>query len=356
MNDGGICMRCFKLVIFSAVLVMPLDIWADKQGAGQTSTPETSRESSFESFKSAYSAGDQALKARKFDDAVANYAAAGNLTTNGKRKSEAANAQGWVFIRANKWKNAKESFSRAVETDPNNKLALKNLGVTEFRLYEYGLAGVEELKESVKNLETSGENIEMLESARAALSREESYLLATPVPEAGLTEKNFRSLLSLGDKAQSQGQFHLAMKAFKQAETIAISPISKAAAANRQGKAMLDARRPNEAVICFEHAVKTQPVEKIYLNNLGYGYWILYDSGKGGKSELKKAVDAFYLVNSIDPSYQSDNLKTALNELKEVDPEAAKAYLVKEDLDDTIDEKGKTIDSFGKDEGDESEE
>jgi tetratricopeptide (TPR) repeat protein len=350
-------MRRLQWILCFMVLALPVNIWADKQAAGHTPAQEKKHESSFESFKAAYAAGDLALKSRKFDEAVANYSAAEKLTTNNKRISEAANAQGWVFIRANRWKNAKDSFSRAVKADHNNKLALKNLGVSEFRLYEYGLAGVEELKESVINLEASGENIEMLESAKAALSREDSYLQATPMPETDFLGMNFKSLLALGDKAQFQGQFQLAMKAFKQAETIAISPISKAAAANRQGKAMLDARRPNEAVACFEHAVKTQPVEKVYLNNLGYGYWILYDSGKGGKSELKKAVDAFYLVNSIDPAYQSDNLKTALNELKEVDPEAAKAYTVMEDLDETAgEEKGKSIDSFGRGEGDESEE
>jgi tetratricopeptide (TPR) repeat protein len=350
-------MRCPQWMLCFMLLALPLNIWADKQGAGRESFQEKKHESSFESFKSAYSAGDLALKSRKFDEAVANYLAAEKLATNNKRMSDAANAQGWAFIRANNWKNAKDSFSRAVKADPKNKLAMKNLGVTEFRLYEYGLAGVEELKESVINLEASGENIEMLESAKAALNREDSFLEATPMPETDLSKMNFKSLLVLGDKAQFHGQYQLAMKAFKQAETIAISPISKAAAANRQGKAMLDARRPSEAVVCFEHAVKAQPVEKVYLNNLGYGYWILYDSGKGGKSELKKAVDAFYLVNSIDPSYQSDNLKTALNELKEVDPEAAKAYAVMEDLDETAgDDKGKSIDSFGRGENDGNEE
>ena len=49
---------------------------------------------------------------------------------------------------------------------------------------------------------------------------------------------------------------------------------------------------------------------------------------------MKKAVDAFYKANSIDASFHSENLKMALDELKEVDPEAAKAYTVKDDKDE----------------------
>ena len=77
--------------------------------------------------------------------------------------------------------------------------------------------------------------------------------------------------------------------------------------------------------------MKVQPTEKVYQNNLGFGYWVLYDSGKGNVEDLKKSADAFYKANSIDASYHGDNLKMALDELKDVDPEAAKAYTAKDD-------------------------
>ena len=84
------------------------------------------------------------------------------------------------ILKARKLEDAKKALSRAVEEDADNKVALKNLGVASFRLYEYGFAGVEELKSAVKNLEASGENQELLERAKGALTREETYAQATP--------------------------------------------------------------------------------------------------------------------------------------------------------------------------------
>ena len=190
------------------------------------------------------------------------------------------------------------------------------------------------LKEAVKNLEASGDT-DFLEMAKGVLTREESYANATPEPEPKLEGMNYKSLAALGDKVQAQGRFDLALKIFKQAETVAVSPAAKGSAANRQGKVLLDSRRPNESVTHFERAVKYQPNEKVFLNNLGFGYWTLYDSGKGTQQDLKKAVDVFYKVNAIDPSYRSDNFKMALAELTEVDPEAAKAYNVKEEKEES---------------------
>jgi hypothetical protein len=53
---------------------------------------------------------------------------------------------------------------------------------------------------------------------------------------------------------------------------------------------------------------------------------MLYDSGKGTVADLKKAVELFYKANAIDPSYHSENMAMALDDLKDADPNAAKAY------------------------------
>ena len=297
---------------------------------------KTAPAASYKNFKDAYSVGNQALKDRKFDAAVAAYAEAEKLATTAKGKSQAANAQGWAFLKDRKLEDAKTALSRAVEEDGDNKVALKNLGVASFRLYDYGFDGVEELKSAVKNLEASGENQELLERAKGALAREETYAQATATPSVPVTTAglNYKGLLGLGDKLQVEGQFTKALKVFKLAEETARSAGAKAAAANRQGLLLLDSHHPVESIPFFEQAVKDQPEEKFFLNNLAFSYWVLYDSGKGKTEDLKKSVDAFYKANSIDASFHADNLKMALDELREVDPEAAKTYSVKEDKDD----------------------
>jgi len=322
------------LWLMVAGLGLSSGLWADNTasaGAKAASSEQAAPAPSFSSFKEAYAAGNQALKDRKFTEAAMDYEAAEGLASSPKGKSQAVNAQGWALLKARKLDEAKKAFGQAVEDDPTNKIALKNLGFVSFRRYEYGLAGVDELKEAVKNLEASGEDPELLERAKGAMTREDDYAKATPEAEEDLSSMSFKALLALGDKVQAEGQFEEAMKVFKQAESIAKSPAAKATAANRQGKVLLDARKPNESVAYFEEAVKEEPKEKVYLNNLGFGYWVLYDSGKGGAADLKKSVDAFYQMNSIDPSYHGENLKMALDELKDADPDAAKSYSVKED-------------------------
>ena len=347
-------MNKIKLFCLLAVFILPIAVLADDKAAPSAAPKDTTSKAesaaapaasvSFKSFKEAYTAGNQALKERNFEAAVSAYGEAENLSTTPKGKSQAANAQGWALLKAKKWEEAKKALGRAVEEDADNKVAMKNLGVASFRRYEYGFAGVDELKEAVKNLEASGENQELLERAKGALTREDAYAqaTATPVVEVSTDGLNFKALTALGDKLQTEGKFDQALKVFKVAETIAKSPASKAAASNRQGKVLLDARRPHESVPYFEKAVENLPKEKIYLNNMAFSYWVLYDSGKGKVDDLKKAVDAFYKANAIDASFHSDNLKMALDELKEVDPEGAKAYGVKEDKEDAVgeDEKG----------------
>jgi len=315
-------MRNF-ISFWALILMSAMPLWA----ADSKAAPKAD----FATFKEAYGSGNQALKDRKFEQAIADYEAAEGLSTTPKGKSQAANAAGWAALKARKWEAAKASFEKAVEADPQNKVALKNLGHANFRRYEYGFSGVEELKEAVKNLEESGENQELLERAKGALAREEGFKQATPVAETSGSGMSYKALLSLGDNLQSQGQFDQAVKVFAKAEAAAASAMGKGTAANRQGKALLDARRPQDSVAHFERAVKLVPEEKVFLNNLGFGNWVIYDSGKGGTVELKKAVDAFYKSNSIDASYHSEMMRMALDELREVDAEGAKAYSVKDE-------------------------
>ena len=328
-------MRKIQIVWLAAVLGIPFMVLAEEKAAPPSSGAAPAA-ASFKNFKDAYAAGNKALKDRKFEAAISAYVEAEKLASTAKGKSQAANAQGWAFLKARKLDDVKKALSRAVDEDADNKVALKNLGVASFRLYDYGFAGSDELKSAVKNLEASGENQELLERAKGALNREEAYAKATATPstEVSTTGMNYKALLALGDKYQSEGKFSQASKVFKQAEAAAHSDNSKAAAANRQGKVMLDSRRPNESIVFFEQAVKYQSSEKVYLNNLAFSYWVLYDSGKGKDEDLKKAVDAFYKANAIDASFHAENLKMALDELKEVDPEAAKAYTVKDEAED----------------------
>ena len=328
-------MRKFHLALLLGVFVAPLMVSAQTNTADQKSSTGGGKDTSagtakaasasYKTFKEAYSAGNDALKDRKFEESAAAYGAAEDLASNPKAKSQAANAQGWAYLKARKLEEAKKAFSRSIEENADNKIALKNLGAVEYDLYEYGMGTADDLKDAVKNLEASGENQEDLENAKAALAREEDHAKATPVADPETSGMNFKALCALSDKLEEQGQIDQALAVLEKAAAAASSPSGKAAAANRQGKVLLDARRPTKAETYFEQAVKNQPDDKVYLNNLGWNNWVLYQAGKGDEVQLKKAVEAFYHMNSVDPSYHGDNLKMALDELKDVDPEAAKA-------------------------------
>ncbi len=322
-----------KLVGIVFILIVFLWGWLLQ---GQTPTPAATRAENtlhFKTFKEAFAAGNQSLKEKKWNKAVEAYLQAENLATSDKGKSQALNAQGWALLKEKKWKEAKEVLERSVQADPGYKIAMKNLGLACFRLYDYGFSGLDVLDEAIKNLEGVGD-AEELERAKGARTREESYTQVTPQPESKWEGLNYKALTALGDKAQTEGRFGIALKIFKRAEEVGISPAAKGAAANRQGKVLLDARRPSESIPYFERAVKFQPNEKVFLNNLGFSYWVYYDSGKGNADDLKKSVNAFYKANAVDPSFHNENLKMALEELKGVDSEAAKAYAIKEDKDE----------------------
>ena len=298
---------------------------------------------SFNSFKSAYAAGNSALKKGQFKEAQRDYLAAETLASSAKGRSDAYNAAGWALMKAKKWVDAKPVLLEAVTEDKDNKLALKNLGFVCFNLYTYGFAGVEELKNAVEYLGESGENEELLDRAKSDLDREQSYAQSTPGPEPSLKDKSMKALLAMADEAQAQGQNALALKIIKHAALSAKSASSKALVANRQGKLLLDDRKPHEALLCFEQAIKGKPKDKVYLNNLAYAYWTVYDSGKGTLDDLKKAVEIYYQVNSMDSTFHNEMLKMALEDLKEADPATAGKYTTVDentDADKPVDPKG----------------
>ena len=152
--------RSIQSVLF-AMLLSSFPWMAQAQTGALTAAP------SYKNFKEAYAAGNDALKDRKFKEAAAAYEAAETLASTSKGKSQMANAQGWAMLKAKDLGEAKKSFARAVEENGENKVALKNLGVVEYHLYEYGLEGAEILKESIKHLEASGDDPELLERAKA---------------------------------------------------------------------------------------------------------------------------------------------------------------------------------------------
>src|SRR5665213_1986120 len=298
---------------------------------------------SYGSFKEAYSSGNDALKKGHYSEAVKAYEAAEGLASSAKGRSDAYNAAGWALVKAKKWPEAKAVFKEAVDEDNTSTIALKNLGFACFNLYEYGFAGAEELKNAIQYLEASGENEDLLDRAKSELSLEEFYNQTTPQPEPSLKDKSFKSLLAMGDEAQANGRYDLAIKIFKRAAAIASTVSSKALVANRQGKVFLDAEKAVGVHLHFEEAVKEKPKEKVYLNNLAYSYWVVYDSGKGTVEDLKKSTDIYYRVNAIDSTFHNDMFKVVLDELKEVDPSSASQYTVGEDasdLDSSADVKG----------------
>lgn len=312
------------------LLVVPVCVMSQtptpiaKKTSSSTAAAATNS-TSLKNFKEAYDQGNLAFKERNWEEAAGDYAQAAVLALNDKSKSQALNSQGWALIKQKKWKSAQNVLDLAVKADGTNKLTAKNLGVASYRLYEFGFGGKEDLKTAITNLEAGGDT-DMLELAKGAEAREESYAQVTPEAEPKLDGMDYKALTALGNKVQAQGQFNFALKIFKKAGEVAHTAVSKGQAANLQGKVLLDARRPHESIPYFEEAVKDQPNEKVYLNNLGYSYLEFYDSGKGDEETLKKAVDAFYKANAIDPSFHKDNLVMALSELKEVDPDAAKQY------------------------------
>jgi len=286
---------------------------------------------SHSTYKEAYEAGNKALAERDWDGAVDAYDQAVKMSSSKSGRSKAANAKGWVLLKARRLAEAQTSFQEAVDLDPKSTLSMSNLAFAAYLQYESGLAGEEALTKARETLEACKKvdpsyKSDVCDRVQSALERLDAYAKATPVAEVPKPGMGYKAAAALGDEAQARGQFDLAIQAFEIAEKDANSSVAKGAAANRKGKALLDARRPKDALVCFERAVKLQPNEKVFLNNLGYAYWVLYDSGQGGIEALKAALAAFEKVNGIDASYRADNLEMALNELRQVDPEAAKAY------------------------------
>jgi tetratricopeptide (TPR) repeat protein len=319
----------FVWIIFVLLYLKPVMGWSQL-----TLQPSGSSSEVFTSFQTAYQAGDQLMHQNGWKGAIQAYQQAVSLTTNHYLKSVAENSEGWAWITLHNYSRAKRSLKRAIHYDSSNKVALSNLGVVYYRMYEFGLEGIRSLKQAIKyfkkcNAIDANYHPELLIRAQEDLDDVDSWAQATPIPSRELRKSlSYQDSIALGDQAQSQGQLPLALKAFQLAAREAHSMRSKASAINRQGKAWLDYHFPSKALSYFKQAVKLEPNQRIYLNNLGFTYWEIYDSGLGNISDLIHAVNLFYRVNALGDSYRIENFKMALAELQRVDPKDAQKYEV----------------------------
>lgn len=319
-----------KILFGTVLLVLGLGI------VTKISNAEEKASTSFHSFKEAYAAADALFAEAKWMEAAELYAQAEKHASTDKGKSQASNAQGYALLKARKYQEAVDAFSRAVQADPSNLVALSNLGYAYHRLYVYRLVeGLEPLVKAESYLKLAEQidpnyKPELLQQVVSDLEREKLYAQATPIAQKPTPGMGYKAAVALGDQAQEQGQFDLAVEAFVLAEKEAHSSRAKASAANRAGKVYLDSRRPKEAIAHFQQAVEYDPKEKVFLNNLGFAYWMFWDSGRGTVEDLKKAVALFYQVNEWDPTYRPGNFRMALETLREAAPEAAKEYEIQE--------------------------
>lgn len=137
--------------------------------------------SSFKTFKEAYKAGNQAFKDHQWSAAAEDYSQAASLALSDKAKSQALNSKGWILIKQKKWKASQAVLNQAVQADASNKTAEKNLGIASYRIYEYGLGGVEDLKIAITHLDAGGDT-DLLEMAKGDQAREETFSQVTPSP------------------------------------------------------------------------------------------------------------------------------------------------------------------------------
>src|SRR5208283_50168 len=113
-------MRNIFLLCLLAILCGPILVLAqEKAESGKTSvksTPSTSEASApsnpsaptFKTYKEAHAAGNEAMKNTKYDEAAADYAAAEDIATSPKIKSQMANSQGWALLKGRKLVEAKK--------------------------------------------------------------------------------------------------------------------------------------------------------------------------------------------------------------------------------------------------------
>ncbi len=302
--------RISMFFLLCAVLVLTAPAAAGKKEAPQD-------------FKSFFSAGNQAMDEGRWDDAIESLAKAEEIAGTDKNgRSPAANCQGLVHMKCRQWKEAVPHFERAVNYNPENKVALNNLGLTQMNIHQYGLGDLDNLKRAVE----SYEKLAALDPDYRAANRElvkkmlaEAEALTAKANAAGdeaLPEgKGYKFWTGQGDAAEGNGQFEKAMQCYAKAEEQSAS--SKHWAANRQGLCAMKQRDFTDAANQLERATSlvAEPTSKeaIIFNNLGTAYINVYESGTGNLPELENAAKAFKRASELnaDDGRFSANLASA---------------------------------------------
>jgi len=218
-------------------------------------------------------------------------------------------------MKKRQWQQAIPHFSRAVDYNPDNKVALNNLGYVYLKQFEYGLSGIEALELAVATYE----KLASLDADYRAANRKLAKQLydqavadrdkQPAAAAAALDGSGYKFWSSHGDSAESRGDYQTAMECYAKAE--AQSASSKHWAANRQGRCMLKRKKYKEAISHLERAASLAPSPQgLILNNAGMAYLDLFESGIGNLPELRKAAEYFKLASELDAKY-SENLQAA---------------------------------------------
>ncbi len=289
-----------------------------------TAPASAGKEEAPQDFKSFFSDGNQAMDEGRWNDALESLAKAEEIAGTDKNgRSPAANCQGLVHMKSRQWKEAVPHFERAVNYNPENKVALNNLGLTLMNIHQYGLGDLDNLKRAAE----SYEKLAALDPDYRAANRElvkkiliEAEALAAKTKAASddkdLPEgKGYKFWTGQGDEAEGNGQFEKAMKCYAKAEEQSAS--SKHWAANRQGLCAMKQRDFAGAANQLERATSlvAEPTSKeaIIFNNLGTAYINIYESGTGNLPELENAAKAFKRASELnaDDGRFSANLASA---------------------------------------------
>ena len=273
-----------------------------------------------------------AMKAANYESAAASYQQAEQAAPSKKGKSDFANSSGYALLKARKYGEAVQAFTRATQVNPANKLAWKNLGLTHFTIYTAGLSGTEALESAIaastkatelepayaSSTNYKSENLKLALSAMEQENRWAAAAAARSGKPAVTDCADYKSCREAGDKAEDEGDFAAAKALYEKAEASAPSKKGKAVCANILGHMALKARNPQMAVDSLRRATMLDPASKLFWNNLGNALGLLYESGQGGKELVEESVGAFKKVSAIDPTYKAENLASAEQLLTEL--------------------------------------
>lgn len=303
------------------------------------------RPSAADDARAQFARASEAVKAGRFDEAVDAYQKAEALALGPAGRANAANGEGFVFLKLRRYAEAIPCFQRAVAGQPRHKTAWNNLGVCYLKRYASGLSGTDEL-DSARAAFAAAAEIDPAfhpehrkavqefldqDAACAALARTTTGT-ATPSPGGSATVAQepppplpapaaagtFVSYRTAGDLAEDACAFDLARANYERAEAVATNKRGKSAAANLLGLLALNIRSPQAAVDAFRRATLADPGSKFAWNNLGVALLRLYDAGTGGKELVEQSVDAFGRVAAIDAAYKPENLAWSQSILTEL--------------------------------------